>query len=55
MSDPDAVGLPLWGKVAVVVAAILLIIVFATSIDFGGDDEPDRPNLIGFESTTITR
>ena len=54
MSDPDAVALPLWGKVAVVVAAILLIIVAVTSIDFG-DDEPERPNLIGFESTTITR
>jgi hypothetical protein len=56
VSDPAAVGLPLWGKIAVVVAAILLLIVVAvSSIDFG-DDAPDRPNLIGFESTTtITR
>lgn len=53
MSDPDAVAMPVWGKVAIVVAAVLLIIVFATSIDLG-DDEPDRPNLIGFD-TTITR
>jgi hypothetical protein len=52
MTDPDAVRLPRWGKFAVVVAAILLIIVAATSVDFGGDDEPDRPNLIGFETTT---
>ena len=51
MSDPDAVALPLWGKIAIVVAAILLIIVAATSIDFG-DDEPNRPNLIGFDETT---
>ncbi|HUP71938.1 MAG TPA: hypothetical protein VM282_02710 [Acidimicrobiales bacterium] len=53
MRDPAAVGLPLWGKIAVVVAAILLIIVVAASIDFG-DDEPDRPNLIGFDETTTT-
>ena len=52
MTDPDAVGMPRWGKVAVVIAAILLIIVVATSVDFGGDDEDDRPNLIGFETTT---
>jgi hypothetical protein len=55
VSDSDAVTMPLWGKVAVVVAAILLIIVLATSIDFGGGDEPDRPNLIGFDSTTVSR
>ena len=55
MTESDAVAMPRWGKIAVVVAAILLIIVVATSIDFSGDDEPDRPNLIGFESTTITR
>ena len=55
MTDPDAVGMPRWGKVAVVVAAILLIIVIATSVNFDGDDTPDRPNLIGFESTTISR
>ena len=53
MSDPDAVALPFWGKVAIVVAAILLIIVAATSIDFG-DDEPTRPNLIGFDETSTT-
>ena len=52
MTDPDAVGMPRLGKVAVVVAAILLIIVVATSVDFGGDDEPDRPNLIGFDTTS---
>lgn len=52
MSDSDAVRLPLWGKVAVVVAAILLIIVAVTSVGSGGDDEPDRPNLIGFDTTT---
>ena len=52
MTDPDAVGIPRLGKVAVVVAAILLIIVVATSVDFGGDDTPDRPNLIGFDTTT---
>jgi hypothetical protein len=53
MTEPDAVGLPRWGKVAIVVAAILLIIVVATSVDFGGDDnEPRRPNLIGFDTTT---
>ena len=52
MTDPDAIGMPRWGKVAVVVAAILLIIVVATSVDFGGDDKTDRPNLIGFDSTT---
>ena len=55
MTDSDAIGMPRWGKVAVVIAAILLIIVVATSVDFGGDDEPDRPSLIGFESTTSTR
>ena len=54
MSGPDAVALPLWGKVAIVVAAILLIIVVATSIDFG-DDQPSRPNLIGFDETSTTR
>jgi hypothetical protein len=52
MTDPDAIGMPRWGKVAVVVAAILLIIVVATSVDFDGDDKPDRPNLIGFDTTT---
>jgi len=52
MTDPDAVRLPRWGKVAVVVAAILLIIVAATSVGLGGDDEPDRPNLIGFDTST---
>ena len=52
MTDPGAVGMPRWGKVAVIVAAILLIIVAATSIDFSDDDERDRPNLIGFDTTT---
>ena len=52
MTDPAAVGMPRWGKVAVVVAAILLIIVVATSVDFGGGDKPDRPNLIGFDTTS---
>lgn len=52
MSDPDAVTMPRWGKIAIVVAAILLAIVAVTSVDFSGDDEPDRPNLIGFETTT---
>ena len=54
MSDPDAVKLPPLGKLAIVVAAILLAIVVITSIDFG-DDEPSRPNLIGFDDTTTTR
>ena len=54
MTDPDVVAMPRWGKVAVVVAAILLVIVLVTSIDFtgGNDNEPDRPNLIGFDTTT---
>ncbi|MEO8697689.1 MAG: hypothetical protein ABI658_29590 [Acidimicrobiales bacterium] len=52
MTENDAVRLPLWGKIAIVLAAILLVIVVATSVDFGGDDEPDRPNLIGFDTTT---
>ena len=52
MTEPDSVHLPRWGKVAIVLAAILLIIVVATSVDFGGDDAPDRPNLIGFDTTT---
>jgi hypothetical protein len=52
VSDPAAVGLPFWGKIAVVVGAILLLIVVViSSIDFG-DDVPDRPNLIGFDETT---
>ncbi|MEO5839908.1 MAG: hypothetical protein ABIQ73_16185 [Acidimicrobiales bacterium] len=55
MTEPDDVRLPRWGRIAILVAAILLIIVVATSVDFSGDDEPDRPNLIGFESTTVTR
>jgi hypothetical protein len=50
----DAIGMPRWGKAAVVVAAILLFIVVLTSVDFGGSDEPERPNLIGFETTTTT-
>ena len=45
--------MPLWGKLAIIVAAILLIIVVATSIDFG-DDEPNRPNLIGFDETSTS-
>ena len=48
----DAIGMPRWGKVAVVVAAILLFIVVLTSVDFGDSDEPERPNLIGFDTTT---
>jgi hypothetical protein len=52
MTDPDAVRLPRWGKVAIVLAAILLVIVVATSVDYRSDDEPDRPNLIGFDTTT---
>jgi hypothetical protein len=52
MTEPDAIGMPRLGKVAVVVAAILLIIVVATSVDFDGDVKPDRPNLIGFDTTT---
>ena len=52
MTDRDAVRMPRWGSIAVVIAAILLIIVVATSVDFGGDDERDRPNLIGFDTTT---
>jgi hypothetical protein len=50
----DVVRMPLWGKVAVVVAAILLFIVVVTSVDFGGSDEPDRPNIIGLDTTTTT-
>jgi len=53
MSDPDVVAMPRWGKVAVIVAAILLLIVVVTSIDFSGkSNEPDHPNLIGFDTTT---
>jgi hypothetical protein len=53
MTDPDAVKMPRWAKAAVVLAAILLLIVVVTSIDFtGGNDGPDRPNLIGFDTTT---
>jgi hypothetical protein len=53
MTQPDSVHLPRWGKVAIVLAAILLIIVVATSVDFSSDDDaPDRPNLIGFDTTT---
>ena len=52
MSDPDVVGMPLLGKIAVVVAAILLVIVVIASVDFGDDDERDRPNLIGFDTTS---
>jgi hypothetical protein len=48
----DAIGMPRWGKVAVVVAAMLLFIVVLTSIDYGDSDEPERPNLIGFDTTT---
>jgi hypothetical protein len=51
MSAADAVKLPRLGKLAILVAAILLAIVAFTSIDFG-DDEPSRPNLIGFDDTT---
>jgi len=52
MTEADAVRLPRWGKVAIVLAAILLVIVVATSVDFSGDEAPDRPNLIGFDTTT---
>ena len=51
MTEDDAVKMPRLGKIAIVVAAILLVIVAVTSIDFG-DDEPSRPNLIGFDDTT---
>jgi hypothetical protein len=53
-SAPDVVSMPTWGKVAVIVAAMLLFIVVVTSVDFGGSDERERPNLIGFDSTTVT-
>ena len=52
MSDPDAIPMPRWGKIAVIVAAILLAIVIITSVNFGSDDTPHRPNLIGFDTTT---
>jgi hypothetical protein len=48
----DAIGMPLWGKIAIVVAALLLLVVVVLSVDFGGSDEPERPNLIGFDDTT---
>jgi hypothetical protein len=51
-SAPDVVYMPTWGKVAVIVAAVLLFIVVVLSVDFGGSDEPERPNLIGFDDTT---
>ena len=51
-SATDAIRMPLWGKVAVVVAALLLFIVAVSSVDFGGSDDPERPNLIGFDDTT---
>lgn len=51
MTEDDAVKLPRLGKIAIVVAAILLVIVAVTSIDFG-DDDPPRPTLIGFDDTT---
>jgi len=54
MSESDPVAMPRWGKIAIVVAAILLVIVVATSIDFCGNDEPRRPNLIGFDDTTTS-
>jgi hypothetical protein len=50
MTDPGAVTMPRWGKVAIVVATILLVIVAVTSIGDGDGDE--RPNLIGFDTTT---
>jgi hypothetical protein len=52
MTDRDVVAMPRWGKIAVVIAAILLMIVVVTSVDFSGNNEPDRPNLIGFDDTT---
>ena len=53
MSEPDPIATPRWVKIAVVVAAVLLAIVVVTSVNFsGGNDEPDRPNLIGFDDTT---
>lgn len=51
---PDAVKMPRWGKIAIVIAAILLAIVAATSIGSSNDDDKHRPNLIGFDDTTIT-
>ena len=53
--DPDPVKMPRWTKMAIVIAAVLLLIVVITSVDFSGGDEPRQPNLIGFETTTITR
>ena len=55
MTDPDPVKMPRWTKMAIVIAAVLLLIVVITSVDFSGGDEPRQPNLIGFETTTITR
>jgi len=53
MSEADPIATPRWVKIAVIVAAVLLAIVVVTSVNFsGGNDEPDRPNLIGFDGTT---
>ena len=53
MSESDPIATPRWVKIAVVVAAVLLAIVVVTSVNFrGGHDEPDHPNLIGFDDTT---
>jgi hypothetical protein len=52
MTETDPVAMPRWGKVAVVIAAILLTIVIVTSVDFTSNHEPQHPNLIGFDSTT---
>jgi hypothetical protein len=52
METPAPIGMPRWAKIFVIIAALLIAIVVITSIDWSSRDEPDQPNLIGFDTTT---